>query len=1073
MTIQYIDYSGYAGSGDGSTFADRTSLVRFLTSTTFGAGNHEIRLKGNPITSVGTAKITGGNRNYDQYGLRDVTSSAIHYSTTTGQTYITGASGYVTGDRILVYKHSTAVADNQPSLGGLHTVTADTVNNRLYIDNYTANSNATGSGSGDFDYVAYNTDVIELNTSNVTREIASMDHDRSPWTPVSGVTTSLSEFSSVWDTPSNNLLFSPSDLITVQSSQAVGKIAHYQLPSTLDLSGYQQISFMVRSDAGGFTTPDSIRLCTDTAGNTSVHTAPIQLRKTSNDYWIASVTDLGANMNSSIQSIAIYRDSTQSSSCEYRLQNIIACKASSAADSITHKSVIGVNDTIPIWYNIGWIRGNFVSVKAADNYKSGKQNYYDGIYGVNWTISGNTTPLYKVEPFDLEGVTSDGTNYDSLTGIGTTTSANNILISGGWNNTDMSSKSGATVISGNGRGVLMFGSGKDNLEFKDLFWHNCTNLMFRNCSAIKFTDCGLASHHNNNTFTWNNLDDCRGFRWNYINAVKSQVYLDDFSQHNSAIKTDFNVNSISVSRGYLKFECDSNSSSKKLLFDNFNIYNSGYPRLQFYRYYDGVDINSVMLQNRTLQSYLSSYLSPFKIDTLTCHSQLNINEAPSTLINTFTHTRDQTDSILGLGNTQGALYNYGNNSLINNAALQGSVRAEGTNNINPLKITNLVRTGTGDIYETASTNMLMLRDFNGTSGDYRNYTPTHTYTQDSSIVHTASGKSLKAQVTNTSLLPIDVDLGSIIVNANSPVTISCWVYITAVGEKVTLYIPETPHMGLTTTQEVVAEATNTSGTITETNGNLTAFPLAGINGFYASQTAMTNDGWTFISGSTNSDDQALSFNPGSNWTGLDFLGAGVSSANWFLNTNGGVGFDSSGDTTTARSGNAFNYTASIDFYVSFWSQDTESRLSGYKEHTVGGVTYLVIRTDQKVPYSNETNGYPVEVWFGDDESISVRYGTVIGSSTISPLTSTSHIIMSGGYKVTGTTAPYPNLSSSGNYGYLATSASTSGPLSPNTWNQISKIFTPTSAGKLDVKLAFSNDNTTTCMYVDDFGVSQV
>jgi len=1071
MTTTYIDYSGYAGNGDGSTFADRTSLVRFLTSATYGAGNHEIRLKGNPITSVGTAKITGGDRNYDQYGLREYNSTNIHYSTTTGQTYISAAEGYVTGDRILVYKHSTAVADNQPSLCGLHTVTADTVNDRIYIDNYTANSNATGS-SGDFDYVAYNTDVIELNTSNVTREIASMDHGRSPWTPVSGVTASLSEFSSVWDTQSNNLLFSPSDLISVPSSQAVGKIAHYQLPSTLDLSGYQQISFMVRSDAGNFTTPDSIRLCTDTAGNTSVHTAPIQLRKTSNDYWIASVTDLGANMNSSIQSIAIYRDNAQASSCEYRLQNIIACKASSAADSITHKSVIGVNDTIPIWYNIGWIRGNFVSVKAGDNYKSGKHNYYDGVFGVNWTISGNTTPLYKVEPFDLEGVTSDNTNYDSLSGLGTTTSATNILISGGWNDTDMSSKSGATIISGNGRGVLMYNSGQDNIEFKDLFWHNCTNLTFRNCSNIKFTDCGFASQHNSNTFTWSNLVNCRGFRWNYTNSFRSQIDLDDFSQHNSAVKTDFNVNS--ALRGYFHFDCDlTTSSPKTLLFDNYNIYNSGEPRLEFYRYYDGVDINSVLLQNRVRTNTLSPYASPINIGTVTCQSTFNIYSAPTTLINTFTHTRDQTNSLLGPGIPVNAIYNSASNTLINNAALQGSVKSAGTSGFNPLKIANLVRTGTGDIYDTTSENMLMLRDFDGTSGDYRNYTATHTYTQDSSIVHTASGKSLKAQVTNTSLLPIDVDLGSIMVNANSPVTISCWVYITAAGEKVTMYIPKTPYMGLTTKQEVFAGATNTGTTITETDGNLTALPLAGTNGFYASQTAMTNDGWTFITSSTNADDTALPFNPGSNWTGLDFLDAGVSSANWFLNSNGGVGFDAQGTTITTRTGNALNDAANLDFYVSFWSQDSESRLSGYKEHTVGGVTYLVVRTDQKVPYSNETNGYPVEVWFGDDESISVRYGTVIGSSTLSPLSSTSHVIVSNGNKISGTTAPYPNLTSAGNYGYLATATAAGGGSAVNTWTQISKVFTPTSAGKLDVKVAFSNGFTGSNMYVDDFVVSQV
>ena len=51
-------------------------------------------------------------------------------------------------------------------------------------------------------------------------------------------------------------------------------------------------------------------------------------------------------------------------------------------------------------------------------------------------------------------------------------------------------------------------------------------------------------------------------------------------------------------------------------------------------------------------------------------------------------------------------------------------------------------------------------------------------------------------------------------------------------------------------------------------------------------------------------------------------------------------------------------------------------------------------------------------------------------------------------------------------------ADTSSGTSQNTWTQITKVFTPTAAGKIDIVLDLSNNNTSSVMFVDDFGVSQ-
>ncbi|MFZ9995635.1 MAG: hypothetical protein ACO3GU_02225, partial [Pelagibacteraceae bacterium] len=112
----------------------------------------------------------------------------------------------------------------------------------------------------------------------------------------------------------------------------------------------------------------------------------------------------------------------------------------------------------------------------------------------------------------------------------------------------------------------------------------------------------------------------------------------------------------------------------------------------------------------------------------------------------------------------------------------------------------------------------------------------------------------------------------------------------------------------------------------------TYYKLHGAAGFYANQAALEADGFTFIAGSANADDTALTFDPGAFWTGRDFLNAGVSSANWQLGTNGCVTFRSAGPSGFNGNG-TFTSQTGTDFLVSWWGQDTETRLAGFKTYT--------------------------------------------------------------------------------------------------------------------------------------------
>ena len=65
--------------------------------------------------------------------------------------------------------------------------------------------------------------------------------------------------------------------------------------------------------------------------------------------WRFMRKDFGTNLNSSIQSVALYVDTDNGAQTVY-IDNIVACKASSAADSITHDSLVGLK-TSTDWPN--------------------------------------------------------------------------------------------------------------------------------------------------------------------------------------------------------------------------------------------------------------------------------------------------------------------------------------------------------------------------------------------------------------------------------------------------------------------------------------------------------------------------------------------------------------------------------------------------------------------------------------------------------------------------------------------------------------------------------------------------
>lgn len=349
---------------------------------------------------------------------------------------------------------------------------------------------------------------------------ATWNRDSKTITLASALTANITDCETAWTASTN--VTSTADTSTfkegtksakhvIAAAFTTGKAAYFAT-GTLDLSAYQQVSFMIYSNLAVAANSYSLRLCSDTTGDTTVNTIPITVAlPNSFGYWLPMTVDLGAALGSSIQSIALYCDLDPGTAILW-LDNIIACKASSSADSLTLRSLLG-----KVW-NLPWVAStsfatNDIRKPTQPNrngfrYKvtaggggtsggteptwpldigltvvdgdltwtcEGLEDTWYGIQSINGTTvkvdtwcgtkgnagrgySGDTETVatYKRECFTAMGV--NGGTLHQTQEAGSVTAYT--TYSGGWNSTDMTTQTGETWLDGTtGLGTLFnFGS---------------------------------------------------------------------------------------------------------------------------------------------------------------------------------------------------------------------------------------------------------------------------------------------------------------------------------------------------------------------------------------------------------------------------------------------------------------------------------------------------------------------------------------------------------------------------------------------------------------------------------------
>lgn len=426
LANQSVDRQYYIG-GRWKTITSGATAVRTIPGDT-------IRVMASPDpTSVGSATWTGGGR-----------PLAVNISSSTNATPIaittSAAHGLSAGDYVSIANHT--INTNANGVWKVGTVTSSTVFTIVQMDGTNTTGNGTGGASGNATKV--NNCVVKL-ASPKTQNIALCGGlaQKPAWTASANVTTAqnITTYKEGYSGP----------IIAIAAAFTTGKAAYYTLPSTLDLSTYQQVSFWIRLISGvvGAAGDAYLALCTDTTGDTVVHQCPIPVLGAT-AVWVPVTVNLGANLNSAIRSVAFYIV-TDIGAQTFYLDNIVACKAASSADSLTLTSLISKSDGTgdEAWYAIQSINYDVVML-ANDNSLISDSTSIRGYNGTSETVT-----TYKRETIKTVAAATSTTSVQATNEAGT--AGNLITYSGGWNRTDMSTQTGQTWFdgqNGNGYGVV-------------------------------------------------------------------------------------------------------------------------------------------------------------------------------------------------------------------------------------------------------------------------------------------------------------------------------------------------------------------------------------------------------------------------------------------------------------------------------------------------------------------------------------------------------------------------------------------------------------------------------------------
>jgi hypothetical protein len=471
MSVWYIrpvagtDSNSSAGNGD--SFATARKRLTNLTAASLASGD-SVRIEKSPdATSLAINGTWTTGPNPPNISIASSTNATPIVVTATGH-------GLADDDTVLVYNHGTNT--NANGVWKINVLTSDTFQ-LLNEDSTNSVGNGVGGASGTITKI--NSSVVRL-ASQVTKNITGQGNRGAvaTWTQSSNVTTSVQQ--------TNFREGGEAVKIALASNFSTGKAAYVALGSIVDFSAYQQLSLSFMQTAGTVMTASdiSIKLCSDTIGAVAVDTFNIPSNGALNT-WCTFTIDKGSNLSAVIQSVGFYVNVDRAAQT-FIIDNLVACKAVSSADSLSLSSLIGKSSGN--YFPIQSINSTRVIIDAGATTKPTVTAYSRGYYGTSETVT-----TYKRECWASYAIATGTTTVAQLINDGGT-SGSPITITGGWNTTDMTTQTGSSWFDGvNGYGYglsavsMNYLSGFDNLAFvryyRGISMTTCTNIISNFLSA--------------------------------------------------------------------------------------------------------------------------------------------------------------------------------------------------------------------------------------------------------------------------------------------------------------------------------------------------------------------------------------------------------------------------------------------------------------------------------------------------------------------------------------------------------------------------------------------------------------
>jgi hypothetical protein len=433
------DNNGTATPRGGGSLADAWKTVTSGATNTRHQAGDTIRIKASPNpTSLGINGTWTDGPQQTTKAIVSSTNATPIVITLSGANYT--ALAPAVGDTVIVANHATNTKAN-----GVWQISAVNGSTTITLQDAGGNDSVGNGIGGATGTVRKATNMAVKLASSVTRDVAVCGNQgqKANWTAATGNVTNTvitSDFKEGGECQQ----------IAVGAAFTTGLAAYFPT-GTLDLSGYQQLSFWIKQTAGtlGAASSLSLKLCSDTAGATPVNTFNLPALGSLNQ-WSPIVVDLAGALGSAIASVALYVN-TDNAAQTFQFDNIIACKASSSADSLNLTSLISKNTGSEAWFGIQSINGTRVMLDGPTNTipSTAPQRGYSG--------TTETVTTYKRETVKTAMVaTVTAVQTIQLTAA----SGNPITYSGGWNRTDMSTQTGETWWDGqNGFGYALTDGG--------------------------------------------------------------------------------------------------------------------------------------------------------------------------------------------------------------------------------------------------------------------------------------------------------------------------------------------------------------------------------------------------------------------------------------------------------------------------------------------------------------------------------------------------------------------------------------------------------------------------------------